>query len=839
MSRTQAEEFARRLPIVVAQYNDTSSSFSATVFAAADGQLHLAIRGTKEPLGDIAPTDANIGLYGVGFDQVVAMVNWWRRATAGQATQVAQVRMEAYPPTLEPSTTNAVYIYTDTTSSPVPMRVYVVPDVTVPGTGELVNASAADPRVNVSGHSLGGHLAMAFEALFSSQTEQVFAFNAPGFKDTPENRAFFSTLGGAFPSGGTTINVIADESAIGDRPWSAIAGLHSRPGLWVNVGIENQWNGDEPVSTRPGALNHSQQVLSDALAVYALVGKLDGAISTTQFKQLLSNSATGTAASLERVVDSLEMTLGRNSEWLPVGNDQREALYQAILGLIADPSFVALTGKTELRPLTSSTELLQTAKTDFGEFIALKTLAPFALRPKVDPNNATATAAAADALTGVWVTAHGADYTAWLGDRQARMRGELERENTFSDQWYADRAAMLGYVLKANEQNIDYAANNGRITGQPIATPTRFEDRTSGIQFTVSLQSLSEAAVGVRNVVFGTATGDPDIDGRAGVDALYGEDGDDTLRGLAGNDYLEGGRGADTLFGGADRDFLLGGEGADVYKFNAGDGHDVVRDKDGGRIDWSGASIGAARRVAPGVDVWESGADGHRLTLIGQTESNRGTLLIQQLAAGVPVAGDSIRIEAFDLSSAFATWGLLLQESVPIPPPNIATSGEPIEGDRKPLDIDPVAPGEQRGNDEFGNLRTEPTPEPDRRDDLYDRPGNDLIDGKGGDDYINAFRGGADFLRGGTGNDVVLGGSGDDLVDGEADNDRLNGDSGNDFIRGDAGSDYIEGNARIDDLRGGNGVDLVPLRMQIFGCVKQRRGKGVPCRIDHRRGAFA
>jgi hypothetical protein len=118
-STAQAEEFARSYPIIVAQYKDTSTSFSATVFAAADGQLHLAIRGTKEP-GDFAPMDANIALYGIGFDQVVAMVNWWRRAAACQVTQVAQVRLEAYPQTLGPSTTNAVYIYTDTTSSPVP-----------------------------------------------------------------------------------------------------------------------------------------------------------------------------------------------------------------------------------------------------------------------------------------------------------------------------------------------------------------------------------------------------------------------------------------------------------------------------------------------------------------------------------------------------------------------------------------------------------------------------------------------------------------------------------------------------------------------------------------------
>lgn len=119
MSSPQAEEFARRYPTVVSHYNDTSTSFSATAFAAADGQLHLAIRGTKEP-GDFAPTDANIGLYGFGLDQVVAMVNWWRRATASPSTSVVQWTLTEYPPTLEPATTSAVYLRTGPDGAPLP-----------------------------------------------------------------------------------------------------------------------------------------------------------------------------------------------------------------------------------------------------------------------------------------------------------------------------------------------------------------------------------------------------------------------------------------------------------------------------------------------------------------------------------------------------------------------------------------------------------------------------------------------------------------------------------------------------------------------------------------------
>ena len=50
-------------------------------------------------------------------------------------------------------------------------------------TGELVGALVqdSDHLLDITGHSLGGHLAMAFGTLFDGQTDQVTTFNAPGF----------------------------------------------------------------------------------------------------------------------------------------------------------------------------------------------------------------------------------------------------------------------------------------------------------------------------------------------------------------------------------------------------------------------------------------------------------------------------------------------------------------------------------------------------------------------------------------------------------------------------------------------------------------------------------
>jgi Ca2+-binding RTX toxin-like protein len=73
--------------------------------------------------------------------------------------------------------------------------------------------------------------------------------------------------------------------------------------------------------------------------------------------------------------------------------------------------------------------------------------------------------------------------------------------------------------------------------------------------------------------------GDDTIDGGNGADVLYGGAGNDLIDGSAGNagSYNQP-PGNDTLIGGTGDDTLRGGGGNDVYVFNAGDGHDTIRD---------------------------------------------------------------------------------------------------------------------------------------------------------------------------------------------------------------------------------------------------------------------
>ncbi|MEZ5614547.1 MAG: hypothetical protein R3E35_04965 [Rhodocyclaceae bacterium] len=279
LSTAQAANFASRYTVVT-QFNDTEAeggldtSFSATVFKDSAGNLTLAIRGTLEA-GDFVPTDATIGTSGVGYDQVVAMWNWWQRASNPADAPVTQYRLVATPADLSHATWLS---HAGAGNTGLWLEWY-----TGTANGSLQGALAADAdrKLDLTGHSLGGHLAMAFGSIFPSAAGQVTVFNAPGFLDDADNRTFFGLLGGAIPAGANTLNVIADEANVGLVPWSGIAGKHSRPGSAIDISIENQWRGDEPILDRPGALNHSQQILTDALAVYATLAKLDPALSAT------------------------------------------------------------------------------------------------------------------------------------------------------------------------------------------------------------------------------------------------------------------------------------------------------------------------------------------------------------------------------------------------------------------------------------------------------------------------------------------------------------------------------------------------------------------------------
>ena len=444
MSDSQARAFAAKYTVVT-QFNDTpaeggmGTSFSATVFKDTSGNLTLAIRGTLET-GDFFPTDADIATLGVAQDQVVAMWNWWQRVSNSNGQPVAQVK--AFAGTQTPPA-GSVAVFADSA-----YNYYLVPGASSGATanGLLANSSAAmagdsDRKLNVTGHSLGGHLAMAFGSLFFGATSEVAAFNAPGFKNNPGNQQLFGRLGGNIPNGAVTTNVIADEAGVGIPPWTAIAGLSSRPGVKLDIAIENQWLSDEPDA--PSAKNHSQQILTDSLAMYNLLTTLSTGLTTANYKTLLAAAASGASASYEHILDGLNKVLGVTQTALPTGNGNRDDLYKAIYALqtklAANGSLQSLVGKTTLT--LADTTLATTAKTDFAAFLSLNALSPVVI--------STTDAPAIAALKAANLT----QATSWTADANARFYGDTTKAFDYSDNWYTDRAALLQAITTRNQQD--------------------------------------------------------------------------------------------------------------------------------------------------------------------------------------------------------------------------------------------------------------------------------------------------------------------------------------------------------------------------------------------------
>jgi Ca2+-binding RTX toxin-like protein len=142
------------------------------------------------------------------------------------------------------------------------------------------------------------------------------------------------------------------------------------------------------------------------------------------------------------------------------------------------------------------------------------------------------------------------------------------------------------FVVDGSIGDVDIAHDFSEIGGDALtALIARFEYLKFD-DFTVDLSRfdaaitnrLGAAHVGggsADELIVGHKTGDDDLFGAKGKDALLGLGGDDLLRGAKGADLLIGGDGNDTVKGGANADDLKGNHGSDLLK--GGDGGDVLK----------------------------------------------------------------------------------------------------------------------------------------------------------------------------------------------------------------------------------------------------------------------
>jgi Ca2+-binding RTX toxin-like protein len=580
---TQAARFADKYSLVT-QFNDDAvagvgnrTGFSVSVFTeSATNKLTVALRGT---LGnaDLVVTDGYIAFNGAAYDQIVAMQNWWRRETSAANQMVDQYEAQIFAS--GESIPNNAKLLTQSNAEG-GTSLYLVKKASVAATGTLVAALAASGgTVDATGHSLGGHLAMAFQALNNAKTATVTTFNAPGFLNSNSNQQFFSELGGSVPTGTKTTNVIADGTSGNDVSFRAIAGLHGRPGTPIDVRIENQVGGAEPV--KPDARNHSMTILTDALAVAETFIKVDPSFTLNKFSSLLDASSNQEYSSLEKLAGKLRNLFRGDSTELPAGNNEREKLYVA-LGQVQDDLLVLTNAGPQpprtIRDLTTFTTggIVGIAK-DGAEALAyryaLKELNPFAI-----------------------VNAPGLyDQHNQNGALTLSTPDNNNDSGQITEQWLIDRSAMFAEVIKLNQQDID--PQTGAVPS--IGIPVQYEDRTKKLTFSTQILPSPSSPVPHARVIFGASVSEADINGSSRDDRLYGGAGNDTVSGGDGDDYLEGnadndtlkggkgkdelegGQGDDTLIGGSGDDKLYGGKGSDSYRFEAGEGTDTIKDSDG------------------------------------------------------------------------------------------------------------------------------------------------------------------------------------------------------------------------------------------------------------------
>lgn len=825
MSSNQAEAFAQEYT-VIDQYADPVTGFAGTVFEK-DGNYYFAMRGTEpnEFVNDVVNADlGEIGFDGLAFSQALSMYNWLQRLLAAPGSEIMQ-----YLPV--PEGINGYEIVT----------VSVTVSANSQSGETLLNGLVGDlsvggesPSVTVTGHSLGGHLAMIMGRLAPNLFDATFTYNAPNFDPLPTasntSEGFFEYLSYVTTHGGT----IPESGAIGSS-WGQSPPITS----WDVEGDIIHVLGDYP--EQPGTANiiyaesanqgpydaHLKEPFTDALALYSLFEKVDPNVSLDTITDILkaSQPPTQEGNTLERVLSDLGLVFGQSTSTLA---GDRNTYYTNILALGTYLDGIDKTGMG-IQSLygMGGGELADLARTDLAYRYALENLDAFV------------------------VTGNPALYQA------QNANGFLDTEN-FSDQYHADRSEFMYWYLRSNADS--QGADNYNVWPGQASEPTYYKDVKTGYELWVGGTDISvryRDRGSLRQVIFGSGVNDALVGGDEG-DHLYGREGADALIGGAGADWLEGGLLGDNLIGGVGDDHLEGGSGDDVYVYRTGDGIDTIIDVDGS-IQYDGIVLtgGAASQTdantfvsddgrftytrvetASGTDLWinniiniqnyhpgdlgivlgdpaESPVEYLNVYLpdlihpdsphLGHIPGSDGVgrawsryldfhkLRVIDSVFGITMEGD--RYSSGPDEYGIYRWEFVSENIIAeVEDWEISTIGG-IGGDR-------VVTG--AGSDRVSTVPLRPYIDGvDSPDDPNIIPNTYWISvpSEAGPDYVDTGAGrdaagtggGDDTLIMGSGQDIAVGGDGNDNIDGGTEGDLLSGGAGNDFMQGGSGDDVLFG----------------------------------------------
>jgi len=695
----QAEDFTTGFT-VLAQYTDPSiTGFSATLFLNNEtGEKTLSIRGTND-IFDLGTDLINIGLLG--------------------------------------STTLQLQYFD--------LKLFY---------NQLVVDGKIEPdeKINFTGHSLGGFLAIAFTADFQDKVEATFTYNAPG-------------IGGVFKEVVEAIGVV--DPVV---PASNITNYFAENGVSLTAGLGTLLGSAVPLFIEEGILiqNHKIGRLTDALAVYNLLANIDSNISISSATGILEAASNIAEESLENIVNALGDLVGVG---IKVNIDNRDELYTRIQAIedeltnspftLTINSLVVMNGE-DLTPIDTAT-LISNAQNNIAYRYALQELNPFVIEG--------ITSIETDQL----YVPHNNNFS-------------LDLEN-FSDEYLADRADFLALKIE-----LGLADRTSKIGADNITYSDSLLDETININKLAGAGQLPH-----RRIMFSSSQAGETVltEGGNKDDRLYGFIGNDILVGNKGVDIIEGGKGDDTLWGvatdGTDdkaSDVLKGGEGNDIYHVGLGD---IIEDSDGQgiiNIDGQEIDISNLTPIAEGSNIFTNN---------NETDPLRFKVLPDGTLQAI---GSFFTIKGF----SDGDFGINLDANAPTPELNLING---TENDDSITGTAPDLANNITGNDEIHGLGGNDDIDGDGGNDvIFGEAGDDVLATTDGDDVIDGGDG-RDVIRSGAGKDVLFGGDGENFLSAAEDDDFLEGGINSDYLAGGAGTDTLFGGDGNDVLWGD--ATLAPL----------------------------